>query len=154
MVFFYDFMTLHYFWYPWVLGSFTKDGGERQEICLRCRRRHRHTWGSPQIWNHFQCSTKHLRIHCLMKSFVKTSIIVILMFISNCQIFAGESERKKQIIVWDIAFWRFHGENCDATLWAHLCVPNIKWSPIDFPPTLHNTWPATQVPLFILWFFF
>ena len=48
--------------YPWVLGSFTEDGGERQEICLRCRRRHHHTWGTPQIWNHFQCSTKHLRI--------------------------------------------------------------------------------------------
>ena len=79
--------------YPWVLGSFTEDGGERQEICLRCRRRHRHTWGTPQIWNHFQCSTKHLRIYCCIKSSLKTSITFILMFLNSGQIFASESER-------------------------------------------------------------
>ena len=36
-------------------------------------------------------------------------------------------------------------------LLEHLCAPNIKWSPIDSPPTLHNTWRAYR-SLYILIF--
>ena len=128
----------------------------------------------PQIWNHFQCSpTLKINITKWKLRFMQLyivkfrtfrlgdSLLFWLLFLISLYFFLLQVTRTFQYVC---KSWGQIANNClrhcfpgssmgkiVTQLLEHLCAPNIKWSPIDSPPTLHNTWRAYR-SLYILIF--